>query len=283
MNLIGMSLPFRYLTGESLTVFDTIMGPVDTGLALIKSRGVQSVEIRAIGPRTDAQSVFLAASRLWDAGLEFTIHGDLPTYPAQSPFETAFPSLNLLTSKIKDRGQSMTIALHAYASQTIPNDELSAQTVTTLKTLTTLCQQQDLPYKFALELNRSKSGIDPSTTYQGVETMHDQINHPAIGICWDFGHGYSNFTNGLIERDPPVSFLKSVRHTHIHDLAENGKTHWPLTEQRLCLQTYVDLLKSVNYPGVWNLELDPPRYANEPNVKERILQSIDLLRQAVSE
>lgn len=281
MNTIGMSLPYRYLTGESPTPFDPILGPLETGLALLKSRGVDSIEIRVALPQADPQMVLQLAQRVWNAGLELTIHSALPLSPAEESFEAWFPSLQALIGPLRERGKVLPITVHAYQHKVTPHAELAQHTVASLGSLTLLCEQSQLPYRFALELNRSKQVMDPSVTYESVLAMHDQVRHPALGLCWDFGHGYSNFTNGLIPRDPPASFLQSVIHTHIHDLAPAGKTHWPLTERRLPLQTYVDLLKSVNYQGVWNLELSPERCDAGPQLGEQILKSVDILRQAV--
>lgn len=283
MNLLGMSLPFVYLTGKSQTAFEALLGPADVGLAQLKNRGVNSIEIRAAQPHDDPDLAELAAQRVWDAGLELSIHGGLPAFPIQTPFETSYPLLHRLAGLLNQQGKIAPVAIHAYQHKTTAPDQLAQQTVAAFGYITTLCKEQNLPFRFALELNRTKQLMDPANTYESVLAMHDQINHPNVGLCWDFGHGYSNYTNGLIAEHPPVSFLKSVIHTHIHDLAPHGKTHWPLTERRLPLQAYVDLLKSVNYQGVWNMELDPERYKDQPDITPQILQSIDLLRQAVGD
>lgn len=282
MNQIGLSLPYAYLAGREDAPFYHAFGSVDKSLALFKKHGVYSIEIRAIGPATDAMIVMKIAHQIWDAGFELTVHGELPVYPVKGDdLSVIFPALHMLSEPLRKRGQIAMVPLHAYQQVDGDGATLADQSVASLKQLVALCEKQEQPYRFAVELNRSKKTVDPAVTYEGVLDIHDRVAHPLLGICWDFGHTYSNVSRGLLAPVASASFVENVCHTHIHDLSETGVTHSPLTEHRLPLQAYVTLLKDAGYQGVWNLELSPERFVNQTSTGQRILESIQVLKDSL--
>lgn len=280
MKLVGVSLSFAYLNGQTDNVFHREFGPVSDGLTKIKEAGAQSIELRVASPQTNPTTAVEAARKIWDHGLTFSIHGALPAAPIHDDVASMYPVLHALTPLLDARDEQVMVPLHAYQRAQGSKSDVADESVKSLSRLMKVCDQQHLPFTFAVELNRRKQAIDPADSYEGVEAIHQRVGHPRLGICWDFGHGYTNFMNKFDPANPPESFLKRVTHTHIHDIGPTNKTHWPLTEKRLPLETYVKLLQSVGYQGLWNLEFDPPRYKQEPAIASRILQSIKILSDA---
>ena len=80
---------------------------------------------------------------------------------------------------------------------------------------------------------------------------------------------------------PSEDFLKNVIHTHIHGTLD-GNTHFPLTEEyELPIESYVDAL-GIGYEGLYNLELEPPRFADRMEAAPAVLESVRTLTAAVS-
>ena len=73
-------------------------------------------------------------------------------------------------------------------------------------------------------------------------------------------------------------FVAGVIHTHLHDLAADGQTHWPFSEGRVPRWQHTwDALRGVGYQGVFNLEMYPAVGGGQRRVKEGILESIDMV------
>jgi sugar phosphate isomerase/epimerase len=280
MKRIGLSLPFAYLTGRTDNVFHHEFGPLSSCLKQFRDKGAQSVEMRVLSPQADPKAALDAAKRIWDEGLGISIHGLLPAAPIHDDLSTLYPALHVLAEPLAHRQAIAMVALHAYQSSQEEASTLADESVDSLSRLAKLCEQQALPFVFAVELNRSKKVIDPADNCPGVEAIRQRVGHPRLGICWDFGHGYVNYLHQLGPASPPQSFVERVTHTHIHDVGPTGKTHWPLTEAKLPINTYTRLLESVGYQGLWNLELSPDRYQKEDGIASRILQSIETLASA---
>ena len=87
--------------------------------------------------------------------------------------------------------------------------------------------------------------------------MHAVAAPACAGFCWDIGHAFWNVTHGKMDLQAPTGFVAGVIHTHLHDLAADGQTHWPFSEGRVPLATYLEALRGVGYQGVFNLEMYP--------------------------
>jgi sugar phosphate isomerase/epimerase len=128
-----------------------------------------------------------------------------------------------------------------------------------------------------LEINKTKAKVDPSFTWDGVTSIVEAVAHPALGICWDFGHAFFNYRSGLISAEPPDTFLQKVIHTHIHDLGPTGTTHFPLREGVVPLARNCELLRFAGYDGVYNLELEPARYPDDTELSTTLYDSVATL------
>jgi len=82
------------------------------------------------------------------------------------------------------------------------------------------------------------------------------LGHPKIGICWDLGHDWENREK---EREwsssPDESFLRLVRHVHIHDAGSDGSLHHPLGSDRVPWAAQLRLLHGRGYNGALTMEI----------------------------
>jgi sugar phosphate isomerase/epimerase len=282
MNKIGFSLPPQYLAEHiaSDNVLFQGLGQPQEALQNLKRRGASSVELRMVRPGMDPALARLAIDNLTKAGLGFTIHGLLPPSEEQTNTVEGFPSWALL-DVIRETQGEVTIPLHAKFSLEGELEPVIAETISALRRLLDERDKRNAPFRFALEINKSKAKVDPSFTWEGVSSIVEEVDHPALGICWDFGHAYYNHRIGLIAAEPSESFLRKVIHTHIHDLSPEDKTHWPLCEGIVPLARNCELLQNVGYDGVYNLELDPLRYPNYQNLSDALYNSVTTLKEVV--
>jgi len=264
-------------------------------LTEIKSRGVNSVEIRKLSRGLDEETYKAfnkSIQMIWDKGMQITIHGDVEGCFEGEKFADIYPSMKYILDNFKQYQNEIVIPIHAIqkkASETSLNwEELKNQTIELFKKWTQTIEAENLPIYFALENNRSKeTAIDPGNSCKEVLEMVKAIDSPHLGICWDMGHLYSNLTVGReIDMDieqsivPPKSFLEKVIHTHIHNLNSKGKTHFPLTkEYELPLESYIEALKSVDYKKTLNMELSFDRYEDNAPIREMIYASIKRLKE----
>jgi sugar phosphate isomerase/epimerase len=141
-----------------------------------------------------------------------------------------------------------------------------------------------MPVLFALENNRVHSNESSIVTCEGVLSIVEEINLPNVGICWDFGHTYSNYVNfpEVAELTYPEPFIKRVVHTHIH--AYEGRTHFPfMGKAALPLDQYCNQLVQVEYKGIYNLELDIERFYKVYSPRQAFEASILALRRCLGE
>lgn len=271
-NRLGCSIPFDYLFGKKETEFEAVFGSVDECLKLFSDCGVESVELRGVTTDTSAESLFQVSSRIRKGGLDVTIHGIIQKPPLESK---TVPYLSLLPQDIVH-----VVTVHAYAGNNdVSLDEYKKKTVLGLKQMLRKTPSNIL---FALELNRKRSGrIDPGSTFQGVLEMVEAVDDSRLGICWDMGHTLANFNNGLSEMIPTIDFLKLVIHTHIHDVSDEGKTHFPLTCGRLPLRECVSALEGLGYNGIYNLELGVDHWPYTSKEKlSKMLKSLEIVKNA---
>jgi sugar phosphate isomerase/epimerase len=277
---LGCSLPLDYLAGDGRlgaggSSWRDAFGPADVCLDELRRAGVRSIEIRSVGPDADpAARVLRAARRVWEAGMEVTVHGRLPAPDVGDTWAEAYPSLLPLAKALSGRGCDSVITLHCYSSQEGSVQDLASRTVRTLRELVEVLTREAIPFRVALENNHvSARTADPGLTYDGVADMVARVGSPHIGACWDFGHGYMNVQHGVDVCGPGAAFLERVIHTHVHDLGP--RTHCPLTHGVVPLALYLDALVDCGYLGAFNLELNPERFAGP--VRELVCASIDRL------
>jgi sugar phosphate isomerase/epimerase len=158
-------------------------------------------------------------------------------------------------------------------------EDLRLGTIAILRKLVLLQNDWKHRYRFALENQRVKGSVNPGRSFDGILSMCDEIDSPAVGICWDFGHGVANHIKNSLPLYPPKEFLAACIHTHIHDLGPSGATHWPFAENVVPLEDFGGLLVAQAYKGVFNLELGFDRFGAVKGKWDLLAASISRLRQ----
>ena len=281
--MFGISLPPRIFTG---TAEDPIQqklldefGGIDPLLRYLRGLGITHIELRNISANADPSHALLCAEKIWNAGLRLTVHGSLPA--KIGPFEEVYPSLLPLLAALPSHQEELVITVHSRASKTEPRTEDFARE--TAEMLRLWAQDAErLCFRIALEVNRSKGVYDPGDSCEGVLGMLEGFEGTRVGACFDFGHFFSNMsvTGTTPEALPDREFLSRAVHTHIHALNERG-THQPFVDGRkLPLDAYVTELIGAGYTGIFNLELDFPRFP-ELSFRDAIRASVREVRRAV--
>ena len=292
----GFSIQSPALIGDSSdTEISLYLGghkDLESFLTFIKSKGVNSVEIRILERGVSSQVFQESIQLIWDMGLEITVHGDIKgDFPGER-FIEIYPSLEFILKNFEKKQKELVIPLHAFQTDRGDVHKLRLETIELLDRWASFIKSEKLPVYIALENNRNKETIDPGNSSEGVLEMVNVINSSHVGICWDMGHYYSNLLKkmGLESRPsahldvlPSTSFLEKVYHTHIHGLNRQGTTHFPLTEKEsLPLEHYVTALKNVDYLGVYNLELSLPRWGAHTSYDQEMTDTITRLQNAIS-
>ena len=261
--MIGVSLPFKWLIGES-----DILGDIDETLSTLKSHNVKSIEIRTIRAKHKASDALKAAELLWNHGFFITAHA----YPTalETAIDEVFVPLKMILEGL--RQESLTVTIHPI------NDD----NVAMLNALADYRDAHGYPISFVLENNRllpDKTEGDATALVLDAVKKADRAN---VGICFDMGHYLyyrkKNFPNTPFEL-PPKEFFTRVVHTHIHS-AKELTTHFPI-------QAYPMPLDEMIYPlyprfyGVYNLELDFPRIKDEFDPLTALVGSVKYLDKAM--
>jgi sugar phosphate isomerase/epimerase len=289
MAFIGLSLPCEYLVGSIDTAGSRLLsesfGPAAAGLELFRHHGVRTIEIRHFPQKVPANLIVQGCSVVLQAGLEITLHPATPSSPSASASRLAepFPWIGGVLQQIAGHQKELLLTIHGYAQACGDAAELSNRTKALFTSLADLAESERASVRFALELNRTKGIVDPTTGYTATADLCRRIDSERVGICWDWGHGFSNVIRGSMEPDPPEAFLERVIHTHIHGLGPSGRTHWPLTRGRLPLREYAAALLGRGYRGTFTLELSPERFSSEGPVAPCFLDSIRLLKKTLTE
>jgi len=261
--MIGVSLPLNWLCGAPHA-----LGDVSEVLNELKSRGVKSVELRAVLPSHVPAEIARVAELLWDRGYSITIHG----------------TPRSLTTAVRDVFEPLT-DLFAHLRQdgvTITVHPIEGDNVAMLHVLADHATRNGYPVTFALENNRLLPDKTEGDSTALVLDIVKQVNTPNVGICFDMGH-YMYYLKknhpDHPDRLPPKEFFKYVVHTHIHALRDL-KTHFPLDTHELPLRS---LLESAyyNYFGVYNIELDFPRFSEMRHARDALFGSVDALQRAM--
>ena len=255
--MIGVSLPFGWCSDEKM---------LQSMLPILKKYNVDSVELRTVRPGCDPETVLQAARRLWQEGFRITIHGSVLTLA--TAVEDVFAPLRWLLENLEQ--DSLNITVHP-----ITEDNCAM-----LLALSDHALENGYPVTIALENNRllpdKTQGDSTALVLSAVET----VNRPNVGICFDMGHHAYYVQKNCPETPellPPKAFWKRVIHTHIHDI-KALRTHFPLGDGELSLQRYLGKL-DFEYFGLYNLELDFPRIAENWTPEAALEQSLQVLQE----
>jgi len=281
---ISLSLPHSYLSGETLTNRDSILhdlfGPAGDLLADLEGR-VEGIEISHFNDSAPVEQIIQSMRNIWKAGFEVILHAHLPSDLRDGRTEIIYPWLKPVLEDLPANQSHLLFNMHTLSSDTrqVSVSTLMEKTIENLKRLIGILEASPFPFSIAVEINREKGILDPSTNYENLVEICRRVDTPGLGIGWDLGHTYSNVLRGLIPKEPPREFVERVIHTHIHDLGRNKQTHWPLTMEKLPLDFYMEKLRSVDYDGYHTLEIYPERFINVIPAREKMLESIEILRE----
>jgi len=282
VNKIGMSLPWDYLSGnfiakESLVVKD-VLGLPEEGLELLKDFGVESIELRHLRSELSMDDMKRALFQLRKSEFHISIHSEDPPDSDNWSLSDLFPWRKLLEETDIISQSEITLALHPVTGTgKNPVEVLRDQTIKMLSRLSLLQKSWKPDFHFALENQRVKELTDPGTTFDEIYRMWNKHDSPAIGICWDMGHGYANHLKNGHPEIPSDDFINAVTHTHIHDLGPSGSTHWPFIENRVPLELFINRLKERNYKGIYNLELGFNRFESVPGKRRVVEETVQRL------
>ena len=118
---IGLSLPPDYLAGNqamgtAATVWHDAFGRVDGCLKALQHAGIRSIEVRHIAEGAAPDLALDAARRVWEAGLDLTIHGHLPKSVSGATFTEIYPALTPLVEAMRERAYESVMTLHCYSA-----------------------------------------------------------------------------------------------------------------------------------------------------------------------
>jgi len=279
--MIGVSLPLGILKNEPQTEAQALLleqyGGRDNLLKEFKKLKVDSIELRSIKAGFSAQEVQICTQAVFENGLTCTIHGKLEEVGSEVFFENLIGVIRQFPCGIDE------LILTVHSPKDSKDDEVNrANSVKLLTRFAKFALQNQMPVQFALENNRIHSNVPSIVTCEGVLSIVNEVNLPNVGICWDFGHIYSNHVNfpEVAELVSPEHFIKKVIHTHIH--AYEGRTHFPfMGNATLPLEQYCALLRQGGYKGIYNLELDIERFYKLYSPRQAFELSISTLKQCL--
>ena len=262
--MIGVSLAYDWLAGR-----EGLLGDVNTVLKNLRELDVDSIELRTVFLRHDPHEVLRVAEMLWKNGFQITVHAK--AHSRETAIEEVFSPISEVLKNL--RQEKLTVVIHP-----VRGDNAAM-----------LCELADYrdahgyPVTVALENNRllpDKSEGDCAATVLDAVIAANRKN---VGICFDMGHYAYYWKKNRVGEDfqlPPKEFISRVVHTHIHAL--NGlKTHFPLGSYELPLQEIFERL-SYKYFGVYNLELDFPRFKDEvSDLYAALSRSVEYLKEAL--
>ena len=279
---IGISLPWQYLAGiydreEAGRTIYRDCSEASVFLEKLKKHGCESIELRHWDPEITDKDLIKSFKNITDAGLIFSIHGDIKPDHDKKTIQDAFPWLSFALDGLKSQ-EKLTIVIHPVKEIGGDTELLKIQTESILKHYCSEIEKKSLPVIIAYENQREKGFADPALSFKSISETVTSLNRKEIGTCWDMGHSYANYLKNSYEELPDDVFLKNAVHTHIHDLSEKtGATHWPLIFGNTPVEKYIRLLEKHNYKGIYNLELSAERFSSL-NIEENFLKSIDLIK-----
>lgn len=276
-----MSIPFDFFTEEpqsgAALILKNHFGTYQDFLPQLSGAGVNSIELRSLGYRTDKETVENISRKLWKLGFCISIHSAVP----ENERMDAYSFLSFLENTLPHMGsfqEDLILVIHSYRGSDFSYEYLLNKSVKAIQIIAEYIEQKKLPLKIALELNRGKREYDPSTSYEGLLELKAMIGHSgSVGFCWDFGHAYSNHLNGIIPIGAPAEFISAVIQTHIHGVSKDDKTHCLLSENNLPLGQFISQLNRAKYDRTFNLEINPGEIPPGANAIVSIKNSITCL------
>jgi len=268
--MISVSLPFNELA-EGVGLGS------DTFLSELYGRGVRSIELRPVIADFAPEAVLAAASRAWAQGLRVSVHS--APFTVESAVRDIFTPLRDYLRASEQ--ECTTLVLHPVKGEDLVEDNRRM-----MHELTDYVRINRLPVRFALENNRKMPDKSAGDSVELVKKVITEIDPEYAGLTFDFGH-YAWYTKVWeTERPvlPPKEFTERAVHTHIHALSGPEKdytTHFPLQAGTLPLREYIDALGD-RYPGVYNIELEPRRFAEQMSGGEGILGSVEVLKRELA-
>ena len=258
--MIGVSLPLSLFEDGANEKRQSLLG-------YLKKEGVESVELRTVRRNSDAAQVRRAMELLWEEGFQVTVHGEVKSVESCVsdvflPLASAFP----LKQKI------LNITIHP----------IVGDNVALLCALSDHIIKEALPVRISLENNRR---LPDKTEGDSVALVLEAVKSAArenVGICFDMGHFAYYVKKNLPEAPdtlPPDEFWKYVTHTHIHAM-KGLRTHYPLDGFELPLKAILEKL-TWGYYGVYNIEPDFPRLAEEFEPLEVLERSVPILKNSL--
>ena len=262
---IGVSLPYAWLRdgGE-------LFGDREAFFASLSALNIASVELRSVSPGENPASVAKVAEELWNRGFRITVHGAIRK--AESAADDLLYPLSLLFGQMRQK--NLVVVAHSPVT-----DDLGGM----LRRLSDEIKRRQLPVTVALENNRRMPDGSEGDSASLVERAVLEADAPNVGICFDMGHFYYHAVKNAGDPAllPSKAFLNRAVHTHIHATCELN-THFPLIEAFvLPLREYIDAL-GIGYEGLYNLELDFPRFADRMEPAPAVFASLKTLSDTVS-
>lgn len=262
--MLGISLPYEWLATEI-----GLLQEVDPVLDALKKRGVESIELRTVFLRHDPDEVLRVAERLWSKGFRISVH--VKAHSRELAVREVFdPLAKILTHLRQDR---LVAVLHP----------VRGDNAAMLRDLADYRDAHGYPLTIALENNRL---LPDKSEGDSAALVLDAVRSAArdnVGICFDMGHyAYyrkKNFPHTPFQL-PDQDFFSHVKHTHIHAL-KGLETHFPLDQYELPLDAILPCL-GTSYTGVYNIELDFPRFQEEiEDLPAALYRSVELLSAAL--
>ncbi len=256
--MIGVSLPLSLLSRESAEREDM--------LSTLSAQGVKSIELRTVRRDCVPEEAAKIAKMLWKKGFSVTVHGEVKSL--DTCIEDLFFPLSLLLSLCKS---TLCITFHPIAGD---NRAL-------LEKLSDHAKANALPVMLCLENNRRLPDKSEGDSLALVYRAVSEAARENVGICFDMGHYayYLKKTGSALLPVAPKEVLPWIRHTHIHAL-KDLRTHFPLGDFDLPVKEIIFQM-SHGYYGVYNLELDFPRLAEDFSPVEAVNVSLPVLRRAL--
>ncbi|MBQ6703034.1 MAG: MBL fold metallo-hydrolase [Clostridia bacterium] len=259
LKMIGMSVAYKILSGK-----EEGENRPEILLPKLWNHGVRSIEIRNVQANADPSEVLRIANLLWDYGFNITVHGKTKT--VEGAVSAVFEPLKLVLANM--RQNELIVTIHP----------VQGDNAVMLTQLSEHISSNHYPVKIALENNRQLPGGADGDSLSLVLDAVTRADRPNVGTCFDMGHYVwyaSKFTDSP-NTLPPAEFLKRAIHTHIHSYSE-GTTHFPLVELGEPQKLYFEAL-GYTYTGIYNIELDPKRFAHRWTATEGYLLSADTLK-----
>ena len=238
--------------------------------------GVRSVELRPVRADADREIVRRAAWNIRYRGLRVSVHADPRS--CETAVSDVLDPLNCFMDDTEQR--DTVIVLHPQRGKDLVGDNSKM-----LERLIRECEKSGWSVRFAVENTRKMPDGTPGDGAELVKRIVEPFDPSVCGICFDFGHyaWYTRFwENGTVL--PPKGFAERVIHTHIHALAGAEKdhtTHFPLSAGKVPLGEYIGCIPADN-AVVYNLELEPGRFAGLMNMEQGITESLPVLFRTLS-